>query len=110
MNFGTLVLLYLVVGEALAALRNTHREYSGKFAPNGCNFVPEGNWGECCYRHDFDYQTGGWFLARLIADVRLSRCVLQNKNLFAAVIYFIGVRFGGMWAFHYGKKKDLMMF
>ena len=101
------VLSYLVLAEVTAALINTRRTYSNDFHPNGCNFTPEGNWGECCYWHDFDYQTGGWFLDRFKADYALAWCILFNRNAFAAVLYFIGVRFGGMWAFRFGKKRDL---
>ncbi len=87
--------------EALAAYIRSRQTWDKPFHYNGCNAVPEGNWPECCYRHDFDYQSGGW------ADFSLSWCILKNKNPFAAVLFFIGVRFGGMWAFKWGKKREL---
>ena len=102
-----IVFVYLVLAELIAALVNSRRTYSDEFHPNGCNATPEANWGECCYQHDFHYQTGGGPIDRLRADFALTRCILGNKNPFAAVLYLIGVRFGGMWAFHFGRKKEL---
>lgn len=79
-----------------------------KFVSNGCTGTPEGNWGECCIEHDRAYRTGGWFLARLKGDTELSLCILKNHNPFAALVYFVGVRLGGMFAFNYGKKRTLL--
>jgi hypothetical protein len=100
----------LVMMEVLAVLIRSRRTWEDKpFHSNGCNFTPEGNWGECCYEHDWAYRTGGWALARLKADIALSRCIFRNQNPFAALLYFIGVRVGGMWAFRYGKKRRLFL-
>ena len=98
----------LVVMEALAAAIRSRKKWGTKpFESSGCNVVPEGNWGECCVEHDKAYRTGGWAVARLKADCALFMCVLRNRNPFAAVLYFVGVRFAGMWAFQYGKKREL---
>lgn len=102
--------IYLVVAEIVAAAIRSRKQFGGiVFKSNGCNMVPEGNWGECCQIHDKNYREGGWAIARWKADVALFKCIASNKNLFAATLYFIGVRFGGMFAFQYGKKRELLM-
>jgi len=94
--------------EVIAAIIRSRRKWGTKpFKSSGCNVVPEGNWGECCIDHDKRYREGGWFLARLRADWELFKCVWGNKNPFAAMLYFIGVRCFGMWAFQYGKEREL---
>lgn len=100
--------IYLVAAEIIAALIRSRRKWGTKpFKSSGCNVVPEGNWGECCVEHDKRYREGGWAIARLKADIELFLCIASNKNLFAATLYFTGVRFAGMWAFQFGKKRAL---
>lgn len=109
MKIVALVLVSLAVMEVVAALIRSRKIWGGvPFKSNGCNVVPEGNWGECCIEHDKAYRSGGWFIARLKADIELSRCIARNKNLFAAGLYFVGVRGWGMWAFQWGKKRELI--
>jgi hypothetical protein len=102
------IILTIIFGmELLAALiRSRMSVVEGVFKSDGCTFVPEANWGECCEEHDKAYVKGGWFLARLRADYELMKCIGRNKNWFAAVVYFLGVRAISMWRFRYGKKID----
>lgn len=104
-----IVVAYLVLSEAIAAAIRSRKKWGGKvFKSSGCSMVPEGNWGECCYSHDVAYRRGGWAIARLKADIELFKCIWSNKNPFAAVLYFVGVRFGGQFAFQYGKKREMI--
>lgn len=112
MKWLLIIPIYLVVAEIIAAAIRSRKVWGGiVFKSNGCSglFIPEGNWGECCYEHDANYRRGGWAIARLKADVALFKCIASNKNLFAATLYFIGVRFAGMFAFQYGKKRELIL-
>src|SRR5687768_11296116 len=111
MKWLLIIPLYLVVSEIIAAAIRSRRKWGDKvFKSNGCSglWIPEGNWGECCTFHDKAYREGGWAIARLKADIELFKCIASNKNLFAATLYFIGVRFAGMYAFQYGKKRELI--
>ncbi len=46
------------------------------FETDGCSAgAPDGNWGHCCYEHDFSYWTGGSYVDRKEADERLRQCV-----------------------------------
>lgn len=104
--------IYLVVAEIVAAAIRSRKQWGGiVFKSNGCSglFIPNGNWGEACVEHDKRYREGGWAIARLKADFQLFIGIARNKNLFAATLYFIGVRFAGMWAYQWGKKRELIM-
>jgi hypothetical protein len=107
-----IIALYLVVSEIIAAAIRSRRKWGDKvFKSNGCSglFIPQGNWGECCQTHDANYRRGGWAIARLKADIQLFKCIASNKNLFAATLYFTGVRFAGQYAFQYGTKRELII-
>lgn len=104
--------IYLVAAEIIAAFIRSRKTWGDvPFKSNGCSglFIPEGNWGECCSDHDAAYRRGGWAIARLKADFALFKCIASNKNLFAATLYFIGVRFASMWFFQWGKKRELII-
>lgn len=104
-----IIFAYLIVSEIIAAAIRSRRTFGGHvFKSNGCNATPEGNWGECCTVHDKNYREGGWAIARLKADIELMKCIGSNGNWFAAILYFLGVRFGGQYAFQYGKKRELI--
>lgn len=107
---GLIIVAYLIGSELIAALIRGRRKWGGEvFHSNGCNYLPDGNWQESCVEHDKKYREGGWAIARLKADVGLLKGIWANGNPFAAILYFIGVRFGGMWAFQFGKKRELIM-
>jgi hypothetical protein len=72
---------------------------SADFAGDGCTLFPDGNYRECCYRHDIDYFRGGTEAERRESDKRLYRCVRSKKgwqNEVAAPLMLFGVRVFGV--------------
>lgn len=101
--------IYLIASEIIAAAIRSRKTWGGTpFTSNGCNFLWDGNWHEACAEHDKRYREGGWAVARFKADYGLFLGIARNKNLFAAIVYFIGVRLFGQFAFQYGKKRELI--
>lgn len=78
-------------------------------AGNGCNFVKWfGFKSDCCTAHDKAYKQGGWVIARLKADLKLTWCVRHSLfGLILAVPMFVFVFLFGGWAFQYGKKREV---
>ena len=66
---------------------------------NNCTLFPEGNWTECCARHDRRYENKR--LSKYQADKLLYRCVKRKSNIAVASIMFIGVTLFG----HYNYWK-----
>ena len=64
---------------------------------DNCTFSPDGNWTDCCARHDRRYENKR--LTRYQADKLLYRCIKRKKNKYIASVYFIGVRLVG-WYFY----------
>lgn len=62
-----------------------------------CTMFPEGNWSECCARHDRRYENKR--LTRFQADKLLFRCVKRKSSIIIAAIMFMGVRLVG-WYFY----------
>jgi len=74
---------------------------------NGCNLIGGGaNEKACCVEHDFSYRTGGGERQRWQADSELFKCIWK-RNKFLAPIVFVGARVGGLFAFHWGKRRKL---
>ena len=103
-------LLVLPVGS------QTRTEPPADFTGDGCTLFPDGNYRECCYRHDLDYFRGGTETERHESDKRLYRCVRSMKgwkNEIAAALMLFGVRVFGVsflstpfrWGFGQRKKK-----
>lgn len=75
-----------------------------------CTLFPEGWWGDCCRKHDLDYESG---VDRLTADQKLLQCVIESSpetlpdytlvcggaSLVIGFIMFIGVRLFGSFFF-----------
>jgi hypothetical protein len=80
------------------------------FKSDGCSCFPDGNWVECCVRHDLVYWVGGTRKERLIADAELKKCVSEKGHSITAVLMYYGVRAGGVWwlptAFRWGFGWD----
>jgi hypothetical protein len=77
----------------------TLAEPPADFTGDGCTLFPDGNYRECCYRHDLDYFRGGTETERRESDRRLYRCVRSKKgwqNEFAAPLMLFGVRVFGV--------------
>ena len=68
-----------------------------EFESDGCSLFPEGNYLECCVKHDEKYFRGGSFKERRAADKELYKCVRAKGNgKFLASMIYIGVRVGGV--------------
>lgn len=87
------------------------------FKGDGCTLFPDGNYRECCDRHDRDYYRGGTAEERKESDKRLYRCVRGKKgwqNELAAPVMYVGVRMFGVpllptpfrWGFGQKKKRS----
>lgn len=61
-----------------------------------CTLFAEGNWSDCCKRHDRRYSNKR--ISRREADILLLRCV-KRKNRAVAYIMYVGVRLAG-WYFY----------
>ena len=68
-----------------------------KFKSDGCSLWFDGDWVECCIRHDIVYWQGGSRYERHIADADLERCVSKSGHPIVANLMHIGVRMGGVW-------------
>jgi len=62
------------------------------FKPDGCSGFPNGNWVECCVRHDLVYWMGGTRVERTAADSALQKCVADKGHPFIAGLMHSGVR------------------
>jgi hypothetical protein len=67
------------------------------FKSDGCSCFPDGNWVECCIRHDLAYWAGGTGKERLDADRELEKCVSEKGYPITAFFMYYGVRVGGVW-------------
>ena len=71
------------------------------FSSDGCSWFPEGPvwaqslWHHCCTAHDLAYWQGGDYIARMIADEQLSKCVTEQGEPVVAAAMLVGVRMGG---------------
>ncbi|MBI4843961.1 MAG: hypothetical protein HY809_06525 [Nitrospirae bacterium] len=68
-----------------------------EFKSDGCSYWPDGDWEECCVRHDVIYWQGGTRSERRIADANLKACVSETGHPVAADLMHWGVRIGGVW-------------
>lgn len=57
-----------------------------------CTNAPEGNWHDCCVRHDWDYSEG---MNKWRADGRLAKCILKRGHPGVALVFWIAVTIGG---------------
>lgn len=81
-------------------------EFEGReYWVNGCTGVPNGDWLDCCDRHDIAYVAGGSWWQRLKADTRLGCCIVWIgwrrgwlwvlPYVLIGLVYFVGVRLFG---------------
>ena len=70
---------------------------------NNCTLFPEGNWSDCCARHDRRYENKR--LTKKQADKLLYRCVLKKSNKFIALIMYLGVRSPISWYYYKQSNK-----
>lgn len=66
-----------------------------------CTNAPEGNWHECCVRHDWDYAEG---VNKWVADARLAKCILKKGHPGVAIAFWVAVTVAG-WG-PYEKHKE----
>ncbi|HAX18562.1 MAG TPA: hypothetical protein DCY00_08240 [Actinobacteria bacterium] len=67
------------------------------FKSDGCSCFPDGNWIECCIKHDIYYWMGGTRQERLEADRELRKCVSEKGYKITGFLMYYGVRAGGVW-------------
>jgi len=67
------------------------------FKSDGCSGFPNGDWLECCVRHDLRYWMGGTHEERTNADSALKRCVADKGHPVIAKLMHFGIRIGGAW-------------
>lgn len=68
------------------------------FVSDGCSCWPDGDWVECCVRHDLAYWVGGTREQRKAADLDLKHCVAEERgHPFMGYAMYLGVRPGGVW-------------
>jgi hypothetical protein len=59
-------------------------------------FIPEKNWLDCCWQHDFDYHYGYLYgITREQADYELWECVDAGGNPVVARLIYTGVKIRG---------------
>lgn len=68
-----------------------------EFKSDGCSCWPDGDWFECCVKHDLVYWMGGTRYERKQADLDLKKCILQKGHPIIAQMMYFGVRIGGIW-------------
>lgn len=67
------------------------------FKSDGCSCWPDGDWLECCVKHDILYWQGGTREERKAADLALRTCVTAKGHPLVGQAMFLGVRMGGVW-------------
>ncbi len=67
------------------------------FESDGCSCWPDGDWLECCVKHDLVYWQGGTREERKDADRELGQCVTEKGHPIVGQVMFLGVRMGGVW-------------
>ena len=76
---------------------------------NGCNLIGGKKREPCCTPHDHAYKQGGWIGARWDADAALFSCIWGQgaSGKFIAPVMWVGARYGGPFAYQYGKHRDI---
>ena len=67
------------------------------FQSDGCSGWLDGNWLECCVKHDLLYWLGGTGEERKAADLALRECLTEQGHPYVGQVMFLGVRVGGVW-------------
>ena len=67
------------------------------FKSDGCSCWPDGDWLECCVKHDLMYWIGGTHEERKDADTELRKCITEKGHPVVGQVMFLGVRIGGVW-------------
>ena len=82
-----------------------------QYKTNGCTAAPDLDFRHCCDKHDVAYQQGGGWVARLVADWRLGRCIRCESRVrgrfLIGFIYFFAVRIFGPIFFAYWWGRNL---
>lgn len=65
----------------------------GRVAYDGCTCSPDGNWRDCCDRHDEAYHLG--HITRAQADAALRACMKSKGYIFLPWLYWGAVRLFG---------------
>lgn len=111
--------IFIVSAISLSAQTKTDsvaapQTFPENFKSDGCSHFPDGDYLDCCVRHDLAYSKGGSWKARWRADNQLRKCVAAKNGWWhkpLAPVMWAGVRIGGVsflptpfrWGF--GKQK-----
>lgn len=69
-----------------------------------CTLWPNGTWIDCCIGHDYDYADGGTLKDKIVADLKLGKCVKKKGHPVVGAVMFLGLSiFGYPWFRWYSK-------
>jgi hypothetical protein len=75
-----------------------------EFMTDGCSFVPDMVFCECCVEHDVDYSTGT--VTREEADKKLRECIKAEGYPILCWAYWLGVRIFGWVPYYFGISAE----
>lgn len=115
----TIITLFLLTSlvsgisaQTIAATQNN--DIPSGFKSDGCSMFPDGEYRDCCEKHDLDYFKGGTWKERWRSDNNLRKCVAAKKGFKykpLSIMMWTGVRaFGVSWLptpFRWGFGKSL---
>jgi hypothetical protein len=94
---------------AVALWRSSKAKTDGCSSPGPARlaakiFMPDKNWLDCCWQHDFDYHYGYLYgITKEQADYELWECVDSGGNPVVARIIYTGVKIGGGFYYENGE-------
>lgn len=95
----SLTAVAIVFASIVAVGGQTTASVSREFKSDGCSMWPDGNYRQCCVKHDEAYFVGGGRRDRRKADDELYSCVKSQGRRYNKVIapfMWVGVRIGGV--------------
>ena len=94
--------------KACRAIRKGSFAGIARFATDGCTLYPDGEWVDCCVRHDIAYWCGGSARDRENSDTELRSCVAEKGFPKNGWLMYWGTRIGAHpllpfpWRWGYG--------
>lgn len=81
-----------------------HAKFVWDKSTDGCSFVPDFNFFECCKEHDIDYRNGR--RPKLVADFKLGCCIAKKGHPGLGVLYFTGTAVLGWFAYRWDRRRQ----